>query len=187
MANGNKYLAHIVGKGVKGIFEPIILWYQDICTNSEHLVDLIQNDKTMNALVFAQTAIKPGFLSKNFEVAEWTCTLFSKLGFEFANRDLLQHAWEWFSSEVGGLNSCILCLKRHYELSDAIVSVLTKYAKYHMTELFTVNIKSNSANEKEYIITLHELLRPLMSSLKEEVNFLRKAFKKINSYLVLGY
>ena len=172
MTNGNKYLAHVVVKGVKGIFEPIILWYQDVYASSKHLLDLIQNDKTMNALIFVQAALKPGFLSKNIEVAQWTCTLFSKFGFEFANRDLLQHAWEWFSSEVGGLNCCILCLKRHYEISDAIISVLIQYARYNMTELFTLNIKNLCSNEKDYITTLHELLRPLMSSHKEEVIFL---------------
>jgi hypothetical protein len=42
--NGNKYLAHVIAKGAKGVFEPIIAFYQEIYANSNHLVKLFAED-----------------------------------------------------------------------------------------------------------------------------------------------
>jgi hypothetical protein len=40
--------------------------------------------------------LKPGLISKNFDVATWSARLFSKLAFEFKENNLLPEAWEWF-------------------------------------------------------------------------------------------
>ena len=61
-------------------------------------------------------ALKPGLVSKSFDVAEWAARLFSKLAFEFGDSNLLMHSWEWFIGEGTGLNTTLLSLKRHPDL-----------------------------------------------------------------------
>lgn len=37
LTNSNQYLIHSVVKGVKGKFEPVIQWYQDVYAHSKYL------------------------------------------------------------------------------------------------------------------------------------------------------
>jgi len=41
LADGNKYLAHILVKGVKSEFMPIQDFFQEVYTNHKHLIKLI--------------------------------------------------------------------------------------------------------------------------------------------------
>jgi hypothetical protein len=41
LTQGNKYLSQIVAKGLKGDFDAILYWIQDIYSNTERLTDLI--------------------------------------------------------------------------------------------------------------------------------------------------
>jgi hypothetical protein len=47
--------------------------------------------------------IKPGLLSKEEDVALWTCRILAKISFDLANMELLSPAYEWFCRENGGL------------------------------------------------------------------------------------
>ena len=77
--NNNKYLAHILAKGVKGIFEPIVSFYKEVFANANQLNKLFSEDGTRKSLVFAFQALKPGMISKSFEVAYEAIRLFNKL------------------------------------------------------------------------------------------------------------
>jgi hypothetical protein len=65
--------------------------------------------------------LKPGLVSKSFDVAEWAARLFSKLAFEFGDNNLLSYSWEWFVGESGGLNTTLLSLKRHPDLLSLVI------------------------------------------------------------------
>ena len=101
LADGNKYLAHILVKGVKGQFEPIQEFFQEVYSSHKHLIKLIQMEESQGSVRTILQAFKPGLLSKNFEVAEWASRVLAKLGYGLADVDLLGTAWEWLSS--GGL------------------------------------------------------------------------------------
>lgn len=177
LTNGFKYLAHIFAKGVKGVFEPITYWYQEVYAHLEHLVTLIEKDKENN-IVLVQQACRPGLLSKNAEVCEWTCRFFSKLAYEFTNRNMMQVAWEWFISEHGGMQGCLLGLKRHPQLADSVISVLVQYARFDMIDLFTVHLKNVCPDPKDQINMMMILFKPLSesNSTKEEVSINLKDF-----------
>ena len=87
-------------------------------------MNLIQNEEGEGSVNSVLSALKPGLLSKNFEVAEWTSRVLAKFGFEFANLDLLGTAWDWFTVKNGGLETSILCLKRHPKMDENIVSLM---------------------------------------------------------------
>jgi len=94
LTNGSKYLAHVIAKGVKGNYDPIISWYQDLNANTDHIIQLLKSGDSASVFPFLMNSFKPGFVSKNLEVTLWTCRLFSKLGFEFNMLSKLQAvAW----------------------------------------------------------------------------------------------
>ena len=75
--NQNKYLAHIIAKGVNEDFTGIILFYTLLNKHETKIKKLYQsNQKDTESMLYA---IKPGFISKNDKVAELTIQIFSKL------------------------------------------------------------------------------------------------------------
>ena len=42
LTNNNQFLTHCVVKGVKGRYEPMINWYQDIYQYSKHLTAMLE-------------------------------------------------------------------------------------------------------------------------------------------------
>ena len=43
LTNGSKYLAHVIAKGVKGDYVPIIEWYQELYGHTDHIVNLLRS------------------------------------------------------------------------------------------------------------------------------------------------
>lgn len=55
--HGNKYLAHVLAKGVKGLYEPILGFYQEIYSNIAVLVRLLLDDVSRKSLGFTMNAV----------------------------------------------------------------------------------------------------------------------------------
>lgn len=72
-------MAHILAKGVKGVFEPIVAFYKEIYANANQLNKLFQEDQTKKSITFSLQALKAGMISKSFEVAYEAVRLFNKL------------------------------------------------------------------------------------------------------------
>lgn len=125
LTNGSKYLAHVIAKGVKGDYEPIIAWYRELYTHTDHIVTLLRAGDTKQVFPFLMNSFKPGLVSKSNVVGLWSCRLLSKLGNEFQQYPKIKDiAWDWFISPSGGLHTCILSLKRHNDIKDNIVQIM---------------------------------------------------------------
>jgi len=170
---GNKYLAHVLAKGIKGNFEPITDWYKQVYANSKHLLQLIVKEESTGSVNMALQAFKPGLYSKNEDVAHWACRLLGKLAYDFANIELLPAAWDWFTNDNGGLFACLACLKRHQDTAGSVVSTLTQFGRFHMLELFTIEVRKIIVDPFEYIQNVLLMMKPLTDAkfTKEEVYF----------------
>ena len=42
LTSNNQFLIHSIVKGVKGHYEPLISWYQDLYANSKHLTSMLE-------------------------------------------------------------------------------------------------------------------------------------------------
>lgn len=111
MANGNKYFAHVLVKGLKNDFEPVEKFLQEIYMNVKRMLVFVEVEEANIPIIL--NTLKPGLLSKSEEVALWSCRILSKLAFELANLELLAPIYDWFCSQVGGLYSTVMCLRRH--------------------------------------------------------------------------
>lgn len=94
LTQNGKYLSHVIVKGLRGKFEPIIAWYQDIYAHIKKVLQLIEEEEASGSLNLMLSALRPGFVSKSIEVTVWTCRLFAKLGAEFIENDMQPAAWD---------------------------------------------------------------------------------------------
>lgn len=132
MTNNNKYLNHVIVKGMKGEYEPVVAWYQEVYANSKHLTNLIQNEEGTTALLMVLNILKIGLLSKNYDVAVWCCRLLAKMAYDFSNNDMIGPAWDWFINlNDGGIEPCLQCVKRHFESVDSVASVFVQFGRYN--------------------------------------------------------
>ena len=42
LTNSNQYLIHSVLKGIKGLYQPLVSWYQELYANCHHLSLLVE-------------------------------------------------------------------------------------------------------------------------------------------------
>lgn len=163
LSNNGKYLAHVLVKGVKSNYEQIQSWLQDIYINIKRVMTFIEVDEANMSIIFQ--SLKPGLLSKNEEVALWSLRIYSKMSYELANMELLPTGYEWFCRvNGGGLHSCVLCLHRHPNIKEVIVSFMLQIGRYNVIDLLTVQLRKVLENPIEYLSVVHIILKPLAES-----------------------
>lgn len=75
--NQNKYLAHLLVKGINENFEGVILFYTLLLKNKNKFKQYLEGDpKDAESLLYA---VKPGLISKSVKVAQLSLELFKKL------------------------------------------------------------------------------------------------------------
>ncbi|KRX04789.1 Armadillo-type fold [Pseudocohnilembus persalinus] len=162
LSNGNKYLAHVLIKGVKNQFEPVQAFLQNVYINLQRVILFIEVSEE-NAIVFLQT-IKPSILSKNEDTALWGCRIMSKLAFDLANIELLPIVYEWFTKEMGGFQTTILCIQRHENIIENVVGIMIQIGRYNLTDLFTVQMRKILKEQDEFIRYAYLILPQLSES-----------------------
>ena len=111
LTNNNQFLIHCVVKGVKGKFEPMINWYQEIYQYSRHLsmmleieVDNAIQSKDQKSIRASQQnfekvlqTISSGCYSNNLEVAQLCMRTISCIAADFnGNQELSALVMKWF-------------------------------------------------------------------------------------------
>ncbi|KAM3135414.1 hypothetical protein pb186bvf_012433 [Paramecium bursaria] len=168
-ADNNKYLAQVITKGVQRVYEPIINFYDEIFTQTDHLLSLIQEEPD-KGLKFALQILKTGLVSKSQDVALCSIKVLGKLVIVSVQKRLqitkLLH--EWYI--LNGLQTNLLAIKRHPQLVDSLVDLLLLFCKNNLVELFTQTLKQNCANQVEYLTTLDKLYGSLNEETLLELN-----------------
>ena len=115
--------------------------------------------------------MKPGLVSKNTEVSQWTLRIFSNLSFEFLKRNLHGFCWDWFIGEPKGFLSFLRCLKRHPDLKFDLLAVLMQIGRYNFLEMLTSLLKKFQSDPKDFFYTVTQLMKPISEtkSLKEDL------------------
>ncbi|KAL4454999.1 hypothetical protein ABPG74_006381 [Tetrahymena malaccensis] len=169
LANNNKYLAVGLIKGMKTSFQPLCNWLQNVYVNIKTVLGFIEKEES--DLFRFLDMIKPGLQSSSEQVALWSTRIISKVAFEVSNTDILPQTYQWFIRENGGLQSCVLCLKRHKVIKMNVVQIITQIAKYNLSDLFIVQLRKLFDDIKEYIRYISLIFPNLMEmqNYKEEL------------------
>ena len=167
LTQGGKYLAHIIAKGLRGQYEPVVAWYQAVFGNLKHLLALILKEEVNGSINLILSTLRPGFLSRSLEAAQWTCRIFSKLAVDFQERNMSKVAWEvrarqWFASEGGGVDACITACRRFGpDVKSSAISVLVQYGHGNFLEMFTILFRNHLSESLAYLSTVNEFLPDL--------------------------
>jgi hypothetical protein len=168
--NFNSYSNTYTNQYIPPNFQPVLQFYSLILSSISYLSELIEINSIANPqqisknIFLSLSVLKPGLLSKNLEVVFLTGRVLTKLAFEFIERNLISPAWEWFIMPGGGLESCILCLKKH-EAQEVVVSLLTIFGRFHLFELFSIYLRNHLQNEGGYFNFVSDIMVKL-SNLK---------------------
>ena len=86
LGKNNQHLEQIINKGIKGDFELISKWIQNIYIYTKHILSIIDESEVPILL----NILKLGLTSKNEEVVLWSSRSIARLGNEFSQSDLMQ-------------------------------------------------------------------------------------------------
>ena len=171
LSDNKKYLAHILIKGLaKKNFEPVLDFFNQVLAEMDYFVKLIQ----INSIAYANqvsknielslSTFKFGLQSKNTEVVAKAGSLLSKLANELIEINLISAAWDWFVNPNGGLEACIICLNRHDDCVNVVVSLLNSFGRFHLYELFTNHLKYFLTSDSSYFTFVTAIL-PMFSNI----------------------
>ena len=101
--------------------------------NSKHLTTLLSLElaQLTNYLNFNKVlqTLATGFYSLNIEVTRWCMKLFTKIGYDFGHdQKIFDRAATWFVDKEGGLELSLHALKKHPELGEDFVIVVTQFS-----------------------------------------------------------
>jgi hypothetical protein len=162
LTQGGKYLAHVLAKGVRGKHDLVVAWYQEIFSNARHLVQLIAKEEANGSLSLILSALKTGLVSRSVDTCNWCCRLFAKVGLELAENDMANAAWDWFVSDGGGIEYCLMaCRKYGPDIKSQVASVIVQFSKAHFLELFSIHLRNLLPESIHYLTTMNELLPSL--------------------------
>ena len=167
LTDSNKYLSHILVKGLKGDFAPVTAWLSDVYELAETFSSLIKVEEDANSMHMVLNAFKGGLYSKDSEVTTWTMKIFSKLMIDLYVDGTLKQAWEWYISVDGGLDGTVYALQRHTGLEEICLDLMINIGRGNLYELFTNYYKNLIKDPVQYLRTILSFVKPLASLIGE--------------------
>ena len=154
LTQNNKFLAHVIVKGLRGDHTPIYYWYNTLINHCDKLVGLIKAEVGKGSVNLILSALRPGLLSRNLSTGE-KCTELLEIIFEKLSNEL-QLLWEWFSKE--GLEACMLALNRLGEgVGENIAKIISKFNNEQFFSIVRDRIKEFEVNPYSYLKILQTL------------------------------
>ncbi|CAG9322647.1 unnamed protein product [Blepharisma stoltei] len=162
LTQGNKYLAHIIVKGLKGDLKPIYSWYKTILEHLSRLTDLMINEEPNGSIKLVLSAFRPGFLSKNEDIAHACCDLYNSLFEVLIEKNMMGALWDWFQSE--GVSACVISLQRLREgIANDITDLFVKFGPDNLNNIVCNIMKETAENSKIYLSLLQTLFEGLIN------------------------
>lgn len=140
MTDGSKYLAHILIKGLRGDYEPVISWLMAVYSASRHFSSLLK-DEDQNAIMLLN-ALKGGMYSKNKEVCLWTLKVFNKIAYDLGSSPFGDSAQRWFVGAEGGLEGAVYALKKFTDVAPEVAELIVNISKGKLLEVYQTYFKT---------------------------------------------
>ena len=152
LTQGNKFLAHILVKGLKGNHEKVQNWYSLLISRFHKIKQLIQSEIEKGSLSLVLNAAKPGFISKQGKTIERCSDFISLVYLEIDAKDQL---WDWFCTDTVEL--CALAVKRSDEYTgSSIAKVLLALRNEHLFDVVSEKLKKG-LEAKECLTVMQNL------------------------------
>jgi hypothetical protein len=144
LANNRKYLIHIANRGIKGDYQKLTNWYEDLKLHIKVLTNLVRLTKNVTTMCYATISV--GLYSKNYHLAYLAYYLTVQFHHNLGNDS------EWFRKE--GIDSMIFSIIKHSELRVNLVNLIYEMNKHDVEGLIHI-LKTK---EKEELFSLFGVL-----------------------------
>ena len=183
LTTNKRYLSHILIHGVKGSHDSVRNWFGVLLDFNDNFTTImlqdikggqtalrrrhgVGQDQGSILVISTLTALQPGVLSHDTQVAQRACQLLATIGNALS---LTKHgglAWDWFTSEgpESGLLSAISCLKRHLNSKEWVSSFIDAFSRSKMGELFNTHLRSAMPSPLSYMSLIHDIIGPLAAN-----------------------
>jgi hypothetical protein len=88
LSKNKTYLAHILAKGIKKDFKPVIKYLEEMKRTKDHYARLIQQEilsGNLKGMISILQTLKPGMIGRNAEVASKCASLIAYIGKTFSD------------------------------------------------------------------------------------------------------
>ena len=92
------------------------------------LVELCLADESKKSLPRVLDIFKSGLISRDYEVARYTCRLYSNMSYILLENGALEQGYQWAVQPKSLMVVLVLCLKRHSSLIEEVVTVMLDFA-----------------------------------------------------------
>ena len=170
LTNSNQYLLHSVVKGLKGNYEPVVRFYNNMLRFANHLCNLLeleseknQNNSTM-LMIF--NALKIGMFSYNDKVILACLEFFSKMSELTFEMSIYPAVYQWFitTTQEGGISAILYVLKKHEDLIKSVVSTLVSFSKGNLPSILKEIIRPLYPSPREYVSIINDFTHVLAES-----------------------
>jgi hypothetical protein len=174
-------LSHLLVKGYKGDFMPVISWLKEIYDNTEEFADLLKCEDTSDATKMILNTFKGGLYSKSIDVTKMTCKIYTKLGLEL---NLEQDVYDWFVAADGGLDGTLCANENHKSIEQELAEFYLTIGKFNLCELFTQRIKEHIKDELKCGLFISRLTDPIIELYSRIDNRSQKSMYECMKYFI---
>lgn len=161
-------------KGVKGQYEPMVNWYNDIYQNSRHLSMMLETEQEnslsshdpkhikssqQNFEKVMQT-ISTGCYSQNLQVAQLCLKTLVAIAQDLnSNIEMLQLQMKWFMSKENGLYTINYAYNKHQELTEEFVLAIGNFTNggEQMNQIYMVELNALYPDMVDYFNTINQM------------------------------
>ncbi len=154
LSNNRKFLIQITNRGIKGDFNKITNWYQEVIYNYSILINILKfsSMKDIKAMTYATLSV--GLFSKNLQVAQNSYGILIQLEADIGSD------FDWLIKD--GLESFVFCINKHEDLRIGLLNLVYKMGSRDIESLnneFFNTKKFTNSKIYEFVSNILETLR----------------------------
>ena len=142
-----EYLSKVIIKGLKGLYQPVLCWYEIIQNNITNIFELCDKDQSSVQLLF--TCLRPGISSTNLQVRKKASEVIQSVQSRFKSYDSL--CWDWFIAQTIMINECFEIIDSKVDNYQSFFNLLFNFSKKNLNELFIGKLSEYCKTSVEYL------------------------------------
>ena len=160
LTEGGRFLAAVLGKGLKGDFLPVIRMLDDIRNNVRQLSDCILREAKNGSFVLVASSLRPGLISHDDGVVQSTALCIRDLAKRL--NDHKWSMWPWFTGELGGVDASVHALKTGTAVTlRDVTEMLYEVSRGRLEEMLMGLVQREVHDEQRFMRLIAEMTQAI--------------------------
>ena len=160
LTEGGRFLASVLGRGLKGDFLPVVQMLDDMRSNVRQLADCILREAKNGSFVLVASSLRPGLLSLDDGVVQSTALFFRDLAKRL--NDQKWSMWPWFTGELGGIDAAVYAMKyRNSATLRDVTEMIYEVGRGRLEEMLMGLIQKELNDEQLFLRLIAEITQAI--------------------------